>query len=196
MKITMHIVSMMAAVIVLLAGSVWSADRKLEDATTHRPTSVTHTAPATEAIIIKQVDSVSQVTSGVTTQPTAGEQIKWHVMAGGATRASSATHMVSGTIGQTAVSAGNSAAYMIKNGFWQNHEPSSCCSGSRGNVNMSGNIDATDLSCLVSFVLGGTFVLPCPDAANVNGIGGIDATDLSSLVSFILGGSFGLVKCP
>ena len=84
----------------------------------------------------------------------------------------------------------------IGNGSWcfamQSHilDPNLCCTGMRGNVNGVGSIDLSDLSALVSYLTGGTFVPQCMDAANVNGVGSVDLSDLSSLVSYLTGGSF------
>ena len=74
--------------------------------------------------------------------------------------------------------------------------PPSCCTGMRGNVNMTGGIDLSDLSALVNYLTGGSFVPPCLDAANVNGAGGVDLSDLSSLVNYLTGGSFVPPNCP
>lgn len=71
-----------------------------------------------------------------------------------------------------------------------------CCVGKRGNVNMAAGIDLSDLSALVSYLTGGSFVPPCTEAANVNGAGGVDLSDLSALVSYLTGGAFSLVNCP
>ncbi len=71
-----------------------------------------------------------------------------------------------------------------------------CCQGKRGNVNGFGITDLNDLSALVSYLIGGGFVLPCPDAANVNGVGIVDLPDLSALVNYLTGGSFVLPDCP
>jgi plastocyanin len=71
-----------------------------------------------------------------------------------------------------------------------------CCIGMRGNVNQTGGIDASDISALVAYLTGGTFVPPCMEAANVNGLGGVDGTDLSSLVSYMTGGTFIPPNCP
>ncbi|PWB68507.1 hypothetical protein C3F09_11515, partial [candidate division GN15 bacterium] len=60
----------------------------------------------------------------------------------------------------------------------------SCCSDATGNVNMTGVVDLSDLSALVSYLSGGGYVLPCVDAANVNGLGIVDLADLSALVSY------------
>jgi hypothetical protein len=70
-----------------------------------------------------------------------------------------------------------------------------CCTGVTGNVNMAGSVDVSDLSSLVSYLSGGSFVIPCAAEANVNGLGGVDVSDLSSLVSYLSGGSFILPQC-
>jgi len=70
-----------------------------------------------------------------------------------------------------------------------------CCVGTTGNVNMIADVDASDLSALVSFLTGGSFVPSCMKEADVNRSGGIDASDLSALVSYLTGGSFVLPNC-
>ena len=74
--------------------------------------------------------------------------------------------------------------------------PPSCCSGTTGNVNVTGIVDLADLTALVSYLTGGGYILPCPDAANVNGQGVVDLGDLSALVSYLTGGGFVLPNCP
>ena len=73
---------------------------------------------------------------------------------------------------------------------------SNCCSGTRGNVNMTGIVDLSDLSSLVSYLTGGGYHLPCAEEANINGIGIIDLSDLSALVSYLTGGGYVLPTCP
>jgi len=70
-----------------------------------------------------------------------------------------------------------------------------CCVGVRGNVNYMGIVDLTDLSALVSYLTGGSYVLPCPNEANVNGVGIVDLGDLSALVSYLTGGGYLLPSC-
>ena len=70
-----------------------------------------------------------------------------------------------------------------------------CCFDSRGNVNLVGVIDLADLSALVSYLSGGGYSLPCPDAANADGQGIVDLADLSALVSYLTGGGFVLLPC-
>ena len=72
----------------------------------------------------------------------------------------------------------------------------SCCQGVTGNVNMTGIVDLSDLSALVSYLTGGGYVLPCPASANVNNAGIVDLSDLSALVSFLTGGGYDLPFCP
>ena len=73
---------------------------------------------------------------------------------------------------------------------------SQCCVGTRGNVNGAGVVDLSDLSSLVSYLTGGGYVLPCPEAANVNGVGVVDLSDLSSLVNYLTGGGYAFPSCP
>lgn len=74
--------------------------------------------------------------------------------------------------------------------------PGPCCSGARGNVDLSGIVDLTDLSMLVAYLTGAGAYLPCPDEANVNGLGIVDISDLSLLTAYLTGGSATLAPCP
>jgi hypothetical protein len=60
---------------------------------------------------------------------------------------------------------------------------------------MTGIVDLSDLSSLVSYLTGGGYHLPCTDEANVNGIGIVDLSDLSALVSYLTGGGYVLPSC-
>jgi hypothetical protein len=71
-----------------------------------------------------------------------------------------------------------------------------CCEGVRGNVDLKGTVDVSDLSSLVAYLTGSLSTLPCADEANVNGIGSVDVSDLSSLVSYLSGGAYVLINCP
>jgi hypothetical protein len=71
-----------------------------------------------------------------------------------------------------------------------------CCDGVRGNINMVGIVDLSDLSALVNYLTGGTYSLPCQEEANVNGLGIIDLSDLSCLVSYLTGGGYVIPNCP
>ncbi len=70
-----------------------------------------------------------------------------------------------------------------------------CCTGTRGNVDMTGITDLSDLSALVSYLTGGGYVLRCAEEANVNATGIVDLSDLSALVSYLTGGGYVLPDC-
>ena len=128
--------------------------------------------------------------------PAAGEQIKWQVISGGGNRGTSASYILSGTVGQTAAGLATSTNYKVYQGFWQNFSTGSCCVGTTGNVNMVGIVDLSDLSALVSYLTGGGYALPCVPEANVNNVGIVDLSDLSALVSYLTGGGYVLPTCP
>jgi hypothetical protein len=71
-----------------------------------------------------------------------------------------------------------------------------CCIGHLANANSAGAVDLADLSAMVSYLTGGGYVFPCPDAANVNNAGAVDLADLSAMVSYLTGGGFALPPCP
>lgn len=72
----------------------------------------------------------------------------------------------------------------------------SCCSGTTGNINLTGIVDLSDLSALVSYLTGGGYTLPCEPEANINAVGIVDLSDLSALVSYLTGGGYVLPNCP
>jgi hypothetical protein len=71
-----------------------------------------------------------------------------------------------------------------------------CCLGKRGNVNLVGAIDLSDLSALVSYLTGSGYELLCSSSANVNGVGSVDLSDLSAMVAYLTGGGYVLPSCP
>ncbi|PWB75159.1 hypothetical protein C3F09_02995 [candidate division GN15 bacterium] len=78
---------------------------------------------------------------------------------------------------------------------WSTYTPP-CCFGRTGNVNETGIVDLSDLSALISYLTGGGYVPPCPEAANVNGADIIDLTDLTGLVSYLTGAGYMRPRCP
>jgi uncharacterized protein (TIGR02145 family) len=97
--------------------------------------------------------------------------------------------------------AGSSYSQTHKSGTGPHVESSTsavgaCCHGTRGNVDGTGIVDLVDLSSLVNYLVGGGYVLPCPDAANIDGSGIVDLVDLSSLVNYLVGGGYVLKACP
>jgi hypothetical protein len=71
-----------------------------------------------------------------------------------------------------------------------------CCLGRRGNVNLVGATDLSDLSALVSYLTGSGYKLLCSSSANVNGVGSVDLSDLSAMVAYLTGGGYVLPSCP
>jgi len=182
-----------ATVIVLFALSALATDRTGSE----KITPSANTTPAVQSAPTEKTgDNVSPTQPTSVAVPTAGEQIKWQVISGGGNRGTSASYILSGTVGQTAVGLGTSASYKINQGFWQNFAPAGCCTGTTGNVNMTGIVDLSDLSALVSYLTGGGYVLPCVPEANVNNAGIVDLSDLSALVSYLTGGGYVLPNCP
>ena len=62
---------------------------------------------------------------------------------------------------------------------------SSCCTGPRGNVDMQGIIDLSDLSLLIRYLTTPNQTLPCVDEANIDGSSIIDLSDLSLLIGYL-----------
>lgn len=153
----------------------------------------------------KSTDKKSATVTALVTTPTvvttpsvpnAGEQIKWQVISSGGNRGISTNYIVSGTVGQTAVGLVTSTNYKVNQGFWQNFAtPTSCCTGTTGNVNMSGIVDLSDLSALANYLTGGGYVLPCVPEANINNAGIVDLSDLSALANYLTGGGYVLPTC-
>lgn len=71
-----------------------------------------------------------------------------------------------------------------------------CCVGVTGNVNMTGIVDLSDLSNLISYLVSVGIVLPCPAEADLNNSGFIDLTDLSTLISYLVSVGVVLPPCP
>ncbi len=184
-----HHILLPLIVIMLVAGMSQAADKEPAGAI---QTSV-QSAKSTQHLTSTTDRAIGRLPAAV---PAAGERIDWQVLSGGGSRGTSTSYIVSGTIGQTAVGLGTSASYKVNQGFWQNFGTGSCCTGTTGNVNMSGIVDLSDLSALVSYLTGGGYVLPCVPEANVNNSGIVDLSDLSALVSYLTGGGYVLPNCP
>jgi hypothetical protein len=62
-----------------------------------------------------------------------------------------------------------------------------CCEGYSGNVNMSGAVDLSDLSLLISYLVQlPRPTLSCSGEANVDGLSGVDLSDLSLLIAYLV----------
>ncbi len=118
----------------------------------------------------------------------------WYVIGDGGGNGQSATYSLSWTTGQNAIGKGNAGTLGLNRGFWQNFSPS-CCVGKRGNINMIGIVDVSDLGVLVTYLTAGG-QMACHDEAKLAGADIVDLVDLSSLVSYLTGSGFVLPNCP
>ena len=150
--------------------------------------------------VLEQNDSAMAARIGTTlTLPAPALQTSdlglWYVLGDGGSVGSSATYSLAYTTGQAAVGQGSSGLFELHRGFWQNFN-TSCCVGTRGNLDMAGIVDVSDLCKLVTYLMGGEGVLACVDAGNVTGTGIVDIADLSALIDYLTGGGYVLPYCP
>lgn len=92
------------------------------------------------------------------------------------------------TVGSPCIDAGDpSASYNDADGSRNDIGafPIVCCQGHRGNIDLVGTVDLSDLSYLVSFLSGNGLTLPCWGVADVNGSNSVDIGDLSWLVKYL-----------
>ena len=175
-----------ATVIVLFALSALATDRTGSE----KITPSANTTPAVQSAPTEKTgDNVSPTQPTSVAVPTAGEQIKWQVISGGGNRGTSASYILSGTVGQTAVGLGTSASYKINQGFWQNFvAPCDDC----GDANSDATIDISDAVFLIAYIFGGgpppgPCVTPT-GMGDANGDGIVDISDAVYLIAYIFGG--------
>lgn len=70
-----------------------------------------------------------------------------------------------------------------------------CCT-LRGDVNLDGLIDLSDMSSLINYLFGGPFVPSCLYTADLNDTNQIDLADLSYLVAYLIGYNLPMRPCP
>ena len=156
------------------------------------------TEPKTEIADIDQ--QLEMVRAAIAAR--AGEQIKWQVIAAGATDGSSTSYGVKGTVGQVVIGEGSSSNYDLRHGYWQNFAGGGdCCMGAiRGNVDYDPGdvIDISDLVYLVDFMFNSGPVPPCCEESDIDGSGGstIDIADLVHLVDYMFTGGPPPEACP
>jgi hypothetical protein len=127
-------------------------------------------------------------------EPAAGEEINWQVISGGGTRASSATMVLNGTVGQTAVGTGASASYSLAGGYWQDFGGSGCCV-IPGDANHDGSRDISDLTYFVDFMFAGGPAPICTEEFDNDGNCSQDISDLTYYVDFMFAGGPTPVAC-
>lgn len=144
-------------------------------------------------------DGVQSVSDSSPNASAAGEEINWQVLSGGGGRSTSASYILTSSVGQTAVGPGSSASYNLNSGFIQNFTSGGggCCVGTAGDVNGDGtDADPVDLAFLVDFLFAGGAAPSCPEEADVNGdTNSADPVDLAYLVDFLFAGGTAPVGC-
>jgi len=167
-----------------------AANRKLQ------PVEKTATAIQNNRLTELMAASARVPSATATALPLAGEKLEWMVFSGAGGSSSNGSFKLDVTVGQTASGRTSGGGYKLTQGFLQDFGSGSCCTGTTGNVNMTGIVDLGDLSALVSYLTGGGYALPCAPEANINNAGIVDLGDLSSLVSYLTGGGYVLPNCP
>lgn len=153
------------------------------------------TALALFAALLLILPAVVYAAEEKSAEPAAGEEINWQVISGGGTRATSATMVLNGTLGQNAVGVGSSPSYGLIAGFWQDFDGGGCCVVP-GDVDHSGVFDISDITYYVDWMFGGGPPPPCEEEADADGSGVLDISDLTYLVAYMFDGGPPPVPCP
>lgn len=120
-----------------------------------------------------------------------GEQIKWQVIGGGGTKASSVSYKLNGTVVQTATSVVSSVGYKTSQGFWYG----GICCFKEGDFNHNGTVNVVDVTAMVAFLFQGGAIYSCKEEADVDDNNTVNVVDLTKLVAFLFsGGVIGV--CP
>ncbi len=137
------------------------------------------------------------VSSAVTANDKAGEEINWQVISsGGNMNGTSTNYGLSGTVAQSAVGAGASTNYGLSHGFWHDFGGGGGCCEERGDIDHSGDMDIADLVYLVNYMFQGGPAPVCDTEADVDGSTGLDIADLVYMVNYMFQGGPAPVACP
>lgn len=126
---------------------------------------------------------------------TAGEQIKWQVIANGGTAGTSGSYKLWGTISQTASGPGTSTSYKVNQGFWQNFGSTSGCCVKGGDANHDGKLNLLDVAYIVNKLYreGSDFV--CEAEADAEANGKINLRDVVYIINGLYRGG-PMPTCP
>jgi hypothetical protein len=72
---------------------------------------------------------------------------------------------------------------------------SGCCNGISGDIDSQNGADVTDLSFMVSYLMGDILSVPCPSAMRIDNDNVVDIGDLSAFVNYLTGGGYTLTSC-
>jgi len=116
--------------------------------------------------------------------------IDWYTIDGGGGTSSGGSFVLSGTIGQPDAGVLSGGAFTVYGGFWYPGAaaPPAC----DGDLNQDGNVDQSDVDCLISIVAGDPTCLELAGFdADFNRDGNVDQGDIDAFISFVAGG-----PCP
>ena len=113
--------------------------------------------------------------------PETGQQIKWQVISGGGTKAASASYVLNGTVGQTAVGIGSSTTYRVNHGFWQNFP---CCD-KPGDANNDSAVNVGDAVYIINYIFKGGVAPVCKCEGDANGDCAINVGDAVYIINYI-----------
>ena len=113
------------------------------------------------------------------------EEIRWQVVASGATNGQGSAYAIKGTVGQTAVGLSQAVQYSVHHGFWQaGAADTSCCGrytgGYTGNTDCDtdGKMNLQDVTRLIDRIYLSKIQLCCEENGDTNEDGVKDVTRL------------------
>jgi hypothetical protein len=136
----------------------------------------------TQFLVALQIIATISLTLSQTTA--VGEEINWQVLSTGGETGSNDSYYVSGTVGQTAVDAGETSGIRVSHGFWQNFDAPFLC----GDADGSEDIDIDDVVYLIAYIFSGG---PPPDpyeSGDADCSGAVDIDDVVYLINYIFSG--------
>jgi len=132
------------------------------------------------APLVLSADSTKKATDATAI----GEQIKWQVIGGGGTAASSIGYKLNGTVVQTATGLVTSGSYKTNQGYWQGVINGYMC----GDANGDNVVDISDAVYLIAYIFSGG-AAPSPLlAGDANCDLVVDISDAVYLIAYIFSG--------
>jgi len=123
-------------------------------------------------------------------QTKAGYSIDWFNVTnnGGTNTAASTNYSWDATVGQSLAGSAASTNWSWDVGFWfSDGATGGCLSALAGDVNITAEVNLTDVIVLVNYVLkAGPLPQPCEANGDVNCSGGVNSTDIIFLVNYVL----------
>ncbi len=118
-------------------------------------------------------------------RPTAGEQIKWQVVAGGGGTGTSTNYIINSTVGQTATGTGTSTNYKINQGYWQNFSAATGCCVKGGDANNDTKVNVGDAVYMINYVFKAGPAPVCKDQGDANHDCRLNVGDAVYLINYV-----------